>query len=114
MRAISVAVGVVLLIPTIGSVSRSAIRNSAARSQTGHDEPIAARMEEVRSIHRDAKRHVAAGQYIDAARLFERGYQRSLALGKTSFALPFLTNLANCHLALYQFRPAMEAATSTK
>src|SRR5262245_50493067 len=104
MRAISVAVGVVLLIPTIGSVSRSAIRNSAARSQA-HDELIKARVDEVRSIHRDAKRHVAAGQYVEAARLFERGYQLSLAIGKTSFAVPFLTSLANCHLALYQFRP---------
>ncbi|MCW5983396.1 MAG: CHAT domain-containing protein [Bryobacteraceae bacterium] len=109
MRAIAVAAGVALLIPTVGSVIRSTTRNIDALIPTGAGQLSPLRVDELRALNKEARKLAETGQYIQAAKLFEQGYRDSFAAGNTRFAVSFLTSLANCRQFLYQFRPAMEA-----
>jgi CHAT domain-containing protein/Tfp pilus assembly protein PilF len=62
----------------------------------------------------EGRRLARTGRYLDAADCFERGYRECLRAGHASLAARFLVYLANSRLALYQYRPAIEAYSEAR
>jgi len=100
-----------LIIPLVGTVRRPVppprAKSLALSSYGIARENLLKRLELARKLFE-------AGDFHQAASLFQQGYQDALGAGEREIAARFLGNLGGCRFALHQYREALRALVDAR